>query len=435
MKINKQNCDLIITGDFVILSADEKPITNGALAIKSGKILAIDNLSTLLKKYQAKKTIKKESCFLMPGFVNAHTHAAMAYFRGLADDLPLNTWLNDYIWPAEKKYLNPEFVKKSMSLACLEMIKSGITTFNDMYFFTQDAAGVVKKSGLRAVLGEVIFDFPGPNTKRARDTILYSKELITEFQNNDLIDIFVNPHSVYTCGLQTLKACASLAAKTKTGLHIHLAETTKEISDCKKKHNLTPTELLDKAGFFHNRLVAAHCLYLDKKDYDLFNKDASVCYCPISNAKLGSGVAPITLLQKRNINIAIGSDGVASNNRLSILREMQFGALMAKGVNKSPKALPAKQLFKTSTQNGAKALGLSNKIGTLSVGKSADLIAFKINNLRAAPWRDPYSFLANAANDSDIDLTMVNGRILMNKRKVFTLDEEKIIFQANKFGK
>lgn len=420
-------------------------IKDGFVAVSKNKIAAV-GAADEIKNYHAEETIDAGNSIIMPGLINTHTHAAMTYFRGLADDLSLDVWLNQHIWPAEAKYVNEEFVKKSGELTCLEMIKSGTTCFNDMYFFGQEVmAETAVKAGLRAMLG-VDLKTPGYSIEQAI-------ALAKQFRGNELIEIALAPHSVYVCARDVLEKMKQAAEAENLRVHIHVSETKKEVEDCKKARGKTPVEYLDELGLLSNKLMAAHSVWLSNSDLEIYkNRGVKVAHCPISNMKLASGVAPLKRMLEMNITVGLGTDGAASNNTLDLFSDMRACALLHKvhpvksdsvgpdsnrefnGVNNfDPTAISARQVVKMATSHGAKVLGREREIGSLEAGKKADIITIDLDKPHLTPIYDPYSHLVYCVNSEDVENVIVNGKVIMKNREVKTLDEEKILKQAREF--
>lgn len=423
------NCDLIIKGKY-ILRLDNKltVVKDGFVAVAEGKILAV-GAGDEIKKYQAKETLDAGNSIVMPGLINAHTHAAMAYFRGLADDLPLAVWLNEHIWPAEAKYANAEFVAKSGELSCLEMIKSGTTCFNDMYFFGQAMAEPAVRSGLRALIGITILDFKNP-----AEGINEAVELARYYKNNELIKIVLAPHAVYTCSKENLLKSKQAAEENNLRLHMHVSETEKEVADWKKLHVKTPVEYLDELGLLSDKLIAAHSIWLTDGDLKIYqDRGVGVAHCPVSNMKLASGVAPLLKMLKLGLSVGLGTDGAASNNTLDLFADMRVCALLHKITHLDPAVVSAREVVKMATINGAKAIGWEKEIGSLEIGKKADIITINLDKPHLSPIYDPYSHLVYCVNGADVANVIINGKVIMKNREVKTLDEEKILAEAGKF--
>ncbi|MEA3464104.1 MAG: amidohydrolase [Patescibacteria group bacterium] len=429
------NCNLIIKGKYVLpMDRNLSVIKDGMVIASENKILDIGKQSELENLYKADEIIDVGNSIIMPGLINTHTHAAMSYFRGLADDLPLNKWLEKHIWPAEAKFVKPDFIKKASELACLEMIKSGITCFNDMYFFQEETAKVVQKIGMWAILGEVILNFQTPSCQTPGETINKILKLIDKFRENEFVDIAFAPHSIYACNEKVLNRVKELAEENNIAVHIHISETKKEVEDCEKEHNKSPVAYLDKIGFLSDRVIAAHSVWLNENDLEIYkNRGVKVSHCPISNMKLASGIAPLVEMLGHGIAVGLGTDGVASNNALDLFSEMRICALLHKVNKLNPMVMNARKVVKMATVDGAKALGLNNKIGSLEVGKSADIITINLDKPHLIPIYNPYAHLVYCAGAQDVNNVIINGKVVMENREVKTINEEKILKEAEKF--
>jgi len=423
------DCDLIIKGKYVLPMDDELSIIrDGYVAVKVGKILAVGQARE--NQYQAKEIIDAGDSIVMPGLINCHTHAAMTYFRGLADDLPLEVWLNQHIWPAEAKYVNEDFVKRAGELACLEMLKAGVTCYNDMYFFGSAMAEPAIKAGIRALVGIVGLDF-----KEADQAIKDTMALASEFKNHELVKIVLAPHAVYSCSEETLLKIKQAAEKENLRLHMHVSETKNEVEDARKAFGKTPAAYLDSLGLLSDKFTAAHSVWLTDQDLEIYkNRGVKVAHCPISNMKLASGAAPLKRMLEMGITVGLGTDGAASNNTLDLFSDMRACALMHKVNNFDPTAVRAKQVVKMATIDGARALGLEKETGSLETGKMADIITINLNQPHLTPLYDPYSHLVYCVGGQDVKNVIVNGKMLMRNREVKTLDEKKILRQAGEFN-
>lgn len=403
-------------------------IKDGFVAVSENKVVAV-GAGDEIKDYQAKEIIDAGNSIVMPGLINTHTHAAMTYFRGLADDLPLDIWLNQHIWPAEAKYVNAEFVKQAGELACLEMIKAGVTSYNDMYFFGAAMAEPAIKSNLRALVGIAILDFKDPD-QALREAV----ELAKQYKNNEFIKIVLAPHAIYTCSKENLLKIKAAAEVENLRIHIHVSETKKEVEDSKKIHGQTPVEYLDNLGMLSGRLMAAHSVWLNDADLKIYkNRGVKVAHCPISNMKLASGAAPLKRMLELGITVGLGTDGAASNNTLDLFSDMRACALMHKVNNYDPTAISAREVVKMATIDGAKVIGEEKEIGSLEAGKKADIITINLNKPHLTPIYDPYSHLVYCVSGEDVENVIVNGKVIMKNREVKILDEEKILKQAGEF--
>lgn len=426
------NCDLIVKGKYV-LPMDESlaVIKDGAVVIENKKIVKVGLASELEKEFEAKEIIDAGNSIIMPGLINTHTHAAMSYFRGLADDLPLDEWLNNHIWPAEAKYVNAEFVKRAGELAVLEMIKAGVTCYNDMYFFGQAMAEPALEANLKALIGITILDFKNPS-----EAVKEAVDLAKQYKNNEFIKIVLAPHAIYTCAKENLLKIKYASAAENLRIHIHVSETKKEVDDCLKQRGKTPVEYLDELGMLSGKLTAAHSVWLSDNDLAIYKKrEVKVAHCPISNMKLASGVAPLKRMLEMGITVGLGTDGAASNNTLDLFSDMRAAALIHKVNNYDPTAISAKEVVKMATRGGAEVLGMEQEIGSLAAGKFADIITINLNKPHLTPIFDPYSHLVYCVGGEDVANVIVNGKVIMENRRVKTLDEEKILKQAEEFNK
>lgn len=385
--------------------------------------------------YKASRVLDVSGCVVMPGLINAHTHAAMTLFRGLADDLPLMEWLQNHIFPAEKK-LTEEWVYWGTLLGCAEMILSGTTTFCDMYLFEHKVAHAARTAGMRALVGEVLYDFPSPNYGPIEEGFRFTENLIKEWQGDPLIRIAVEPHTTYTCSPEVLKECAKLAEKWDVPLIIHLSENDAEVSEIQKRYGCTPVAHLEKLGILNERLIADHCVALEERDMDFLAKHrVHVVHNPESNMKLASGIAPVVRLLEKEINVALGTDGCASNNDLDMFAEMDTCAKLHKVAQLDPTALPARTVVKMATECGAKALGWEDKLGMLAPGKLADVIVVDFSKPHLTPVYEPISHLVYAAKSSDVRHSIIHGRLVMEDRKLLTIDLHEVADRVCSFAR
>ena len=409
----KQNEKTIYNAVIITMNSQFEIIKNGYITIKGNTIIKIgEGLPETNKNlYDARGKI------IIPGFVNAHTHLPMTMYRGLADDLPLKTWLEDHIWPAEAEYTNEINVRKAAKLGMEEMIRTGTTTFCDMYFFADAVAEETEKMGLRAVMNEAILDFPTNSYATIDEALIKTENFISKWLGNPLITPGLVFHATYSCSKQTLLRIKELALKYDLVLTTHISETMEEVENVSLKQGLSPAEYLHLLGMLTGKTLAAHCVWLTETDQQLFTENgATVVHCPSSNLKLGSGIAPIPTYIEKGINVALGTDGCASNNNLDMVEEMRLAALLHKGVNHNPTLIPAREALKMATINGAKALGLDDKIGSIEEGKLADLLLINISNTFMQPIYDYYSALVYSMNSSCIDTVLVDGSVLMEDR-------------------
>jgi 5-methylthioadenosine/S-adenosylhomocysteine deaminase len=427
--------DHIICGDYV-LPMDESlsVIEKGAVAISGNKVIETGTSREIFQKYISENIIKGDGRVVLPGLINTHTHAAMVYFRGIADDLPLNDWLNNHIWPAENKWLSPEFIADAVELACLEMLKGGITTYSDMYFF-EDAAGVAcKRIGMRAVLGSGILDFPSVSAKSTDEYIENAERFAQDWKDDDLITPCIAPHALYTCSPETLRKSKAKAEKLNLPLHIHLSETEWEVREVMTRYNKRPVKHLADIGFIDETVIAAHCTWVDDREIELLAKHrVGVSHCIESNLKLASGFAPVASMLSEGVKVTFGTDGAASNNDLNILSEMSTTAKLHKALSNDPTVLDAKTVVLMATRWGAEVLGLGQKVGSIERGKIADIISINFRKPHLTPLYNVYSHIVYAAMASDVETVMINGKIIVNDRKLLTADESEILHKAGKW--
>lgn len=421
----------IIRGRYLItMNENDEIIENGALVIDDDKIIEINTFQEILKKYKTSSIpiYGNSDSAIMPGFINTHTHAAMVLLRGIADDLPLYQWLREHIWPLEGKFLSKEFVYDGTCLACLEMLKNGITTFNDMYFFTDSIANAAKDLKIKAVIGQGILDFETPSGRGPDDYLKKALEFIDKYKNDEFIVPSVAPHSIYTCSKDTLLKSKEIALKFSVPIHIHLSETFNEVEDSIKKYGMRPFKYLKEIGFFEGTVLAAHSVWVDEEEIEIMsNFGVGVSHCIESNLKLSSGIAPIARMVKKGVKVGLGTDGAASNNNLDLLEEISIAAKVQKGITGDPTVVDVKTCMKMLTIWAAKALGLENYIGSLEVGKKADVITMNLRKPHLQPIYDIYSTIIYSAKSSDIEDVFVNGKpVIMNGRHQF-IDEDELI--------
>ena len=400
--------------------------------IKKASILIVDNtieeISNDLSVTDASKVIDGTNKITMPGLVNTHSHVAMALLRGVGDDEELQTWLNDYIWPKEAK-LDEKLVYAGSKLAMAEMIKTGTTTFNDMYFYMEETAKAVEESGIRGVLGYGMIDLF--DDEKRKQEIKATKNLIKNSHNtaNGRVQVAVAPHAPYTCSEELLSESKKLANKHNLKLHIHVSETQQEVNDLEKQRNQTPFEYLDSIDLLDENTIAAHGVWTTDNEMKLLKeKQVSISHNPSSNMKLASGIAPVSKYIKNDINVAIGTDGVSSNNNLDMFSEMKLTALLQKVNTMNAKTLPAQATFNMATENGARALGINT--GSIKEGKLADIVLVNMNVPHMIPVRNPLSNIIYSALGSDVDTVICDGQLLLEDKKLLTINEEDAIYDA-----
>jgi 5-methylthioadenosine/S-adenosylhomocysteine deaminase len=385
-------------------------LSEHALVVRDGRIAELAPRAAALARHPDLERIELPGQVLLPGLVNAHTHAAMSLMRGLADDLPLMRWLEEHIWPAEMKHVSPEFVRDGTLLACAEMLRGGITCFNDMYFFPEAALESALASGMRAAIGLIVIEFPSAYASDPQDYLHKGLALRDRYVGTELISFCLAPHAPYTVSDASFRRVASLAAELELPVHVHLHETADEVQRSLAEHGMRPLARLEKLGLLGPGLIAVHAVHLDAREIALLAKyGCSVAHCPSSNLKLASGFAPIGALADAGVNIALGTDGAASNNRLDLLQEMRLAALLAKAVAGNAAAMPAHAALRAATLGGARALGLDAQIGSLAPGKAADLVALRIEGVELTPCYDPASQLVYAAGREHVAHVWVNG--------------------------
>ena len=426
---------LIIQGAWVLtMNPQHEVFSPGAVALKGAEIVAVGPPAELHRRYAPAQVLDYPQGLILPGLINAHTHAAMALFRGLADDLPLEEWLNNYIFPAESR-LNGDFVYWGTKLAVAEMLLSGTTTFTDMYLFADHVARAAAETGIRAVVGEVLYDFPSPNYGPPAAGLKFSEDLCRAWQDHPLIRVAIQPHAVYTCSPELLQQCGELAAKYDTRLIMHLAETHREVEDCQARYGASPVAHLHRLGLLNHRLLADHAVVLSEADKELLAASgAGVAHCPESNMKLASGIAPVADLLRRGVPVGLGTDGCASNNNLDLIQEMDTAAKLQKVHCLDPTVLPAPTALSLATCGGARVLGLEKEVGTLAPGLKGDLIVIDLDQPHLTPLYDPYSHLVYAATGADVQTVLVHGRVVVQDRRLLSFDLAETLARARELA-
>jgi len=426
--MKKYQPDYIFGARYLLPAAAQKSvIESGAIAVKGDTITAIDKGDVLKEKYPAAECIWEEHGLIMPGLINTHTHAAMSFLRGLADDLPLMDWLEKHIFPIEAK-LNEEIVYQSTLLSIAEMIRSGTTSFCDMYLFSKEVAKAIDESNIRGWVGEVLYDFPSPCYGELENGISYLQDLFAEYQDNSLVSITTDPHSVYTCSPELLTRLGHLAADNNSLYVIHLSENDVEVDTCRQRYGCRPVEHLNNLGLLGTSTLASHCVKINSTDMDLMQKHGiSVSHCIESNMKLASGLAPIVEMKRHGINISLGTDGSASNNNVDMFSEMSSVAKIHKVRCMDPTVMGAEETLQAATMGGARALNVENSIGSLEVNKKADFIVLDLDQPHMVPMYSIPSHLTYVARGSDVIHSFVGGRQLMKNRQLLTIDEKKLL--------
>ncbi len=426
----------------IVLTMDEKltQYDPGAVAVQGDSIVAVGSEAELKKEYSATETIDCGGKVLMPGLVNAHTHVPMTLVRGLADDLRLDVWLMGYMLPVERQFVSPEFVRLGTLIACAEQIRSGVTTFNDMYFFEDDIAQATADAGMRAVCGESVMKYPAPDAPSYDDSLAYAREFIKKWKGHPLIVPAIAPHAPYSTNPEIIRACVDLAKEFDVPLHIHISETAFEVENMRKEQGMPVIPYVKKLGLFEAKVIAAHCVHIDTGEIrTLQHANAGVSHNPSSNLKLASGFAPVAKMLADGLNVGIGTDGPASNNDLDMFEEVRLASFVAKAASNDPTVIPAATALTMATRLGAQALHLGHITGSLEVGKRADLILVDTNPLHNTPRfkRDPlnaYSQLVYASKSTDVTDVMVNGKWLMRDHNLLTLNEKELIAQARELA-
>jgi 5-methylthioadenosine/S-adenosylhomocysteine deaminase len=427
----------IVVGGAVVTVDGKRSIYNpGSVAIDGANIVAVGPAADIAARFKAKEQIHAADSIVIPGLINAHTHAPMVLYRGLADDLRLQEWLEKYIFPAEAKTVSREMVRAGTRLAALEMIQSGTTVYADMYYFEEEIARATKAAGMRGVLGQTIIQFPVPDAKTPQEGLARTEAFLKEFANDELIVPAVAPHSPYTLDVKTLMASRTLATRYGAPVLIHVAETETELGASKKANSgLSPVGFLQSIGFFGPRTIINHGVWVDAADMKILRSNqVAVSHNPESNMKLASGIAPVPEYMANTVTVGLGTDGAASNNDLDMFEAMKFAALLHKVKTGDPRAVPASAALDMATINGARALGLEKQIGSLEAGKRADLVIVSTAHARLTPIYDPVSHLVYAVHGDDVRTVMVNGRVLMRDRKMLTLDEPAVLAEARKLA-
>ena len=431
-KSDLKEVNIIITnGIIVTVDSAGTVFPNGSIAIDGDKIIAIGKNEEILNKYRAKTTIDAKGKIVMPGLINCHTHLSMTLFRGLADDLELQDWLTKYIFPAETEFMNAESVELGAKLAMIEMIRSGTTTFNDMYFYEDIVAQVAKKIGMRGVVSESLINFPVPNSKDSEEGISHIRKMVEKYKNDSLITVGLAVHSPYTCSPELLKRAKEVSRELNLNYHIHVAETKWEVDTIYKLYKMTPVEYLDKLGILDHKTIAAHGVWLTDNDIKILaQRGVSVAHNPECNMKLSSGPAPIDRMGELNCNVGLGTDGVASNNNLNMFEELHTMALLSKLFTQRPTSIPAEKAIRIATIQGAKLIGKEKEIGSLEVGKKADIILINMNRPNTTPLYNVYSALVYSMNANDISDVIINGKFVMKNSTILNINEDEVMTEV-----
>lgn len=433
----KQSVDLIVSGATIVtMDAARTVYHDGSVAVRADSIVAVGPRAEIDKRFKASQVLEARGGIVLPGFINGHTHVPMTLLRGLHDDVTLNDWLYKYIFPAEAKNVNEEFVRWGTRLAAAEQIRAGVTTFADMYYFEDAIAEETKAAGMRGVLGETFIDFPAPDNKSEAEMVAYTDKFLKRWQGDPLIHAAPAPHSIYTCSKKTLQDAAALARKYHAPILIHVAEMKKELDDSEKQNGMSPVAYLDKLGVLGPDVVAAHCIFVDATDRKMLAERGVGCvHNPSSNMMLASGVSPVPEMRAAGVAVGLGTDGPAgSNNDLDLMEEIDLAAKLAKISKMDPLALGAKDVVAMATIDGARAIHMDKEIGSLEVGKKADLVLISVDEPNAVPMYDVYAQIAYSLKGSDVETVVIGGKVVMRDRHLLTLDEPKILDKAREYG-
>ena len=428
--------DLLITGGLVVTMDDNwTTIENGAVAVQGGTILAVGSSADLIANYRAVETIDAAGHAIMPGLINCHTHAPMTLFRGLADDLPLDVWLHEHIWPAEAWAVKPEMVYWGTLLAASEMIRGGTTLFSDMYFFEDDIGRAAKQAGIRAILGEALLDFPSPNSKTPTEGLAYTEDLLQKWAGDPLIRVSVQPHAPYSASADLLVRSKDLADHYGAIFLSHVAETANEVEEFKARTGRTPPAFLDELKVLDRNTILAHGIHLCDADIDLLaERETGIVHCPQSNLKLASGAMRLPDLLAAGVRVGLGTDGAASNNDLNMWGEINSAALLHKFVRNDPTVADARTVVRMATRVAADILGMGDQLGSLEMGKRADLILIDLEQPHLVPLYDIYSHLAYAINKADVSTVIVEGQLVMLDRQLLKVDERELLRQVREMA-
>ncbi|HSF23255.1 MAG TPA: amidohydrolase, partial [Blastocatellia bacterium] len=427
-----ERVDLIIRGGTVVtMDGSSRVIENGAVAIKRERIVAVGTSTEVFARYAAPRTIYAAGKIVMPGLINTHTHVPMVLFRGIADDLVLMEWLQKYIFPAEAKNVDEQFVRWGTKLGCLEMIQGGTTTYVDMYYFEDAIADETVRAGMRAVLGETLLDFPAPDNKTWEAGMSYVEKFARKWKGNALITPAIAPHAPYTVSTEHLKEAHAFSERTGLPLIIHIAEDQAEVKTIQERYGSSSVSYLDRIGLLDHRVIAAHMVWPTEEDIKtLATRKVGVAHCPQSNMKIAAGAAPVPQMLRAGVSVGLGTDGAASNNDLSIWEEIDTAAKLHKLISKDPTVITAREALEMATIRGARAIHLDKDIGSLEAGKLADLIIVDGSSTHQTPAYDVYSKLAYSTKASDVETVIINGRVIMRNRRVLTVDERSVRVRA-----
>ena len=425
---------LVLGGTVVTMDSGRRVLSDAGIAVRDGRIVEIDTRVAIRSKYSAVQTINAQGKLIVPGLINGHTHIPMTLFRGLADDLDLQEWLTKYIFPAEAKNVTEEFVRVGTRLGLAEMIRGGTTTYCDMYYFEDAIADETAKAGVRGVLGETVIDFPVADNKTHEEAMAYVERFVKRWKGHELIVPAIAPHAPYTVSEEHLRAARAFSDRTGAPIVTHISETKREVEDSIKAKGASPVAYLERIGFLSERVIAAHMVWPQDGDTEILKRQrVGVVHNPQSNMKLASGVSPVPKMMREGLLVGLGTDGAASNNDLNMWEEMDTAAKLHKVFNADPKVLSAQQAFELATIRGAEAVHLEKEIGSLEVGKRADIVIIERDSLHQIPLYNVYSDLVYATKSTDVHSVIINGRIVMRNRRLLTLNESAIKTSARMF--
>ncbi|MDP2827592.1 MAG: TRZ/ATZ family hydrolase [Sulfuricellaceae bacterium] len=430
-----QHSDTILDARWIVpVEPAHQVLEHHSIVIAGDHIAAILPTPEAHQRFTTEKTISLNNHVLIPGLINLHTHSPMSLMRGLADDLPLMEWLSQHIWPAESRHVTSSFVHEGSLLACAEMLRGGITCFNDMYFHPGATAEAAVRAGIRATIGLIAMDIPTPYASDADDYLHKGLQARDLFSSEPLLSFALAPHAPYTVSDKTFGKVLTYAEQLELPIHLHVQETLDEISQSLQQHHQRPIQRLHHLGLLGSNLIAVHAVHLQEDEMGLLARQGChIAHCPVSNLKLASGIAPIQKLREHGINIGLGSDSAASNNRLDLFQEMRFAALLAKGSSGMAEALPAFDTLRMATLDGARALGLDERIGSLTPGKAADIVAIDLGSLEMQPCYDIVSHLIYVAGREQVTHVWVGGKLRVENRTLLTLDEMQLVSQARRW--
>lgn len=425
---------LVLGGTVVTMDGARRIIEDGAVAVSDGRVVEVGTASDLQSRYAADETIDARGNVIIPGLINGHTHVPMTLFRGLADDLDLSEWLTKYIFPAEAKNVNEDFVRVGTRLGIAEMLRAGTTTYCDMYYFEDAVADETAKAGMRAVLGETIIDFPVADNKNNGEAMAYAERFLNKWKGNKLITPAIAPHAPYTVSEEHLRAIKALSDRTGAPIVTHISETLKEVEDITRSKGRPPIEYLDAIGFLNDRVIAAHVVHPNENELGILKRlNVGIVHNPQSNMKLASGVAPVPEMIRQGMRLGIGTDGAASNNDLNLWEEIDTAAKLHKVFSKDPKVVSAQQAFEMATIGGARALHMEQEIGSIEKGKRADLVIVDMDVLNQTPHYNIYSDLVYSSKAADVRTVIIEGRVVMRGGQLLTLNESEVKRKAREY--